>query len=378
MRVAYFVHDLSDPAVHRRARMLSAAGASVKIAGFRRAHQLPRPIPGAEVFELGVTHDARLAHRAAVTLMGMARAGRLAPVVEGAQVIIARMLESLALASAAQRACNPRAPLVYECLDIHRLMLADGLKGALMRRVERTLLDRSNLLMVSSPAFLDAYFRPRQAIGQGRAMPTLVVENKVLRLDDGRAEPAPPPRNPGPPWRIGWFGMIRCRRSLEILKGLCARRPGEVEVVIRGQPTPAVFPDFEAEVAAAPGLIWGGPYVSNELPELYRSIHFVWTPDWYEDGLNSNWLLPNRLYEGGLYGAVPIARAGVEVGHWLARHDLGVAFSDPSELDGFFAELTPQTWGDLEGQVRAADPSLFAADRGECEQLLHSLERLAA
>ena len=39
MRIAYFVHDLSDPAVGRRVRMLRTGGAEVTVLGFRRAER---------------------------------------------------------------------------------------------------------------------------------------------------------------------------------------------------------------------------------------------------------------------------------------------------------------------------------------------------
>ena len=35
--------------------------------------------------------------------------------------------------------------------------------------------------------------------------------------------PSPPPRPaPGRPWKIGWYGAIRCQRSLDILSDLAA------------------------------------------------------------------------------------------------------------------------------------------------------------
>ena len=377
MRAAYFVHDLTDPAVHRRARMLTAAGASLTVLGFRRTGRTPEDVSGAPVIDLGRTHDARLAHRVLSAGGWIARARALAPMITGADAIIARNLEMLAIAAAVRRAAGSSAPLVYECLDIHRLMLAAGAKGAALRWLERRLLGASDALIFSSPAFLEAYFAPRQGVGQTARPEPLLIENKVLTLD------APPPvhaqRPSGRPWRIGWFGMIRCRRSVEVLSALAARRPGEIEVVIRGRPSPAVFPDFEAEVAGRPGLIWGGPYQPSDLPELYRGVHFTWTPDWYEDGLNSNWLLPNRLYEGGLSGTVPIARRGVETGRWLEARGLGVLFDDPvAELAAFFDGLDEAGYRRLEAASAAADPSLFAADRAECARLVDTLERLAA
>src|SRR6185312_12560894 len=119
--------------------------------------------------------------------------------------------------------------------------------------------------------------------------------------------------------RIGWFGVIRCRRSLQLLANLVTALPGVVEVIIRGRPRRKVIPDFDRLLATTPGLSFLGEYDRHtELAALYGDVHFAWAVDFYEAGLNSDWLLPNRLYEGTLYGAVPLVLDSVETGRWLA------------------------------------------------------------
>jgi hypothetical protein len=133
----------------------------------------------------------------------------------------------------------------------------------------------------------------------------------------------------GPPWRIGWFGVIRCRRSLQLLANLVTALPGVVEVIIRGRPRRNVIPDFDQMVATTPGLSFLGEYDRHtELAALYGDVHFAWAVDFYEAGRNSDWLLPNRLYEGMLYGAVPLVVASVETGRWLAVRQCGVRLED--------------------------------------------------
>jgi len=121
--------------------------------------------------------------------------------------------------------------------------------------------------------------------------------------------------------------MLRCQKSLSILSALAATSGGRVEVVLRGRPARSAFNDFDAVVAKSPGLTFGGPYVAADLPELYGGVHFTWAIDYFEEGLNSSWLLPNRLYEGAVYGAPPVALAQVETGRWLARHGVGVTLA---------------------------------------------------
>jgi hypothetical protein len=346
MKIAYFVHDLADDAVHRRVRMMRPF-ADVVLLGFHRGDRAPPDLDGVEVFDLGRTMDAKFARRA----MTVARAGaglqRWRPVLRDVTVFVARQLETLVLAALARRRFAPDAPLVFECLDIHRLMLAHHGVGVALRGLEAHLLRSCALLIVSSPAFLASHFAHHGLLPQ-----TLLLENKVLATDvppdvlrhiaDMRA--AGPPADPA--WRIGWFGVIRCRRSLLILANLAKSAPGLVEVVIRGRPKRDVIPDFDRVVASTPGLSFRGEYDRHtELATIYGDVHFTWAIDFFEAGCNSQWLLPNRLYEGALYGAVPLAQSSVQTGRWLDEHQCGVRLAADSdarlelELRDFFREL---------------------------------------
>jgi hypothetical protein len=372
MKLAYFVHDLTDPAVARRVRMLRAGGAEVVLLGFRRDAAPPGEVAGVRPVDLGRTYDARLGHRAALTARTALGAARLREHLAGCDVVMARMLESLAIAEAARRMAGLRARLVYECLDVHRLMLGDGAKSRAMRAVERALLRRADLLVVSSPAFLREYFERRQGLGRALRVATLLVENKVLELAPAAAAPgAPPPA--GPPWRIGWLGAIRCRKSLAILSDLAARRPDLVEVRIHGRPAYTEFADFDTEVSARPNLTFGGGYAAADLSRLYGEVHFAWAIDFMEEGLNSSWLLPNRLYEASRFGAVPIALAGVETGRYLARSGFGVRLDDTAELESVLERLTPQAYADLRRELARQPLDAFVARPDDCRRLVDNL-----
>ena len=52
MKLVYFVHDLNDPAVHRRVRMFHAAGAAVSLVGFYRGDP-PAEVDGTVPLALG-------------------------------------------------------------------------------------------------------------------------------------------------------------------------------------------------------------------------------------------------------------------------------------------------------------------------------------
>lgn len=372
MKIAYFVHDLTDPAVARRVRMLQAGGAIVRVLGFRRAKAAPAAIEGAPVIDLGLTYDSALGHRAWATVKTALGTRRLRAALAGADLMLARTLEMLLVAHAARTLCRLRAAVVYECLDIHRMMLGDGARGHSLRALERVLMRRSRLLIVSSPAFLDFYFGPRQGVGGALVLPALLVENKLLELDGPHEPPANrPPR--GRPWRVAWMGAIRCRRSLDILAELAARRPDLLEVRIHGRPAFSEFANFNAQVAAAPNLSFGGAYSAADLPRLYGEADFSWAVDFMEEGLNSAWLLPNRIYESSRFGVVPIAVASVETGRFLKARGFGVTLDQTSDLEGFLENMTPQTYAELTDRQTQVPLEEFIADRKACRALVLAL-----
>ncbi len=360
MRLLYLVHDLDDAAVRRRRCFLRDGGAQISVVGFRRQKD-GTSRPPSEGREIGRTWNGRLLRRIATALRAVMTADAWHGEVEDADVILARSLEMLLVAVLVRRRRGIRVPVVYECLDIHRMMTRDDAVGSVLRWLERRLLASCSLLVVSSPRFIDGYFLPYRQ----RFRRWTLLENKLLGSELASCPTAAGDLaavSAGPPWRIGWFGIIRCRRSLHLLAALVRGSAGAVEVEIRGQPARDVMTDFDAVVASTPGLSFGGAYDrATDLPALYGRVHFNWAIDFYEDGLNSAWLLPNRLYEGSMFGSVPLALRAVETGRWLARHDCGILLDAPLDqsLADLFAGMTEAVYDDARHRIAGLDPDLL-------------------
>ncbi|TPG16503.1 hypothetical protein EAH87_14895 [Sphingomonas koreensis] len=368
MKITYLVHDLGDPAVERRVRMLRAGGGDPIVLGFRRGESAPPEIAGARVVDLGQTRDSRFVQRIAMVVGALARPGEILAAAQGSEAIIGRNLETLLLANRARRAA-PQAKLVYECLDIHRLLLSRSRPARLLQAIEARLLGAVELLLSSSPAFLRDYFSHRPTLHA----PVLLLENKLLALDGYAPQPVPFPD--GPPWVIGWFGMLRCARTFDILRHLVAKHQGRVRVEIAGRASPAVFDNFEAQVAAVPHFRFHGAYRAEDLPALYARCHFAWAIDYFEEGLNSRWLLPNRLYEAASFGVVPIALESVETGKWLLRHGAGVTLdADRSSLDSMLRSLDTAAYAILRAQVAEIPRTDLVAGQADCDVLIAALQ----
>lgn len=367
MRVTYLAHDLDDPSIWRRVDMLRRGGADVRIAGFRRGHG---PLPEAAVV-LGHTANGRMIQRLrAIAAAWPGIAGKI-PQQDGPEVILARNLEMLALGARLARARKRPTRLVYELLDIHGMMLGQGKPARILRGVEARLLRRTALTVLSSPAFERSYLRP---YGQPDG-PTLLIENKPFARSDAPVrgnQPAPGGLEQGGPLTMGWFGMLRCRWSLEVLDRLTRARPGQFRVVLRGRPALDVMGDFHDVIAANPDLSFMGPYDwPDDLPGIYAQVDVAWLIDRYQAGQNSDWLLPNRLYEGCLNGAVPVVLNGTEVARRVQGWHCGVVVQSADDV-AVSEAMSGLTAADITARrhaVTAIPRTALQMDDAECRRL---------
>ncbi len=367
MQVLYLAHDLDDSAIWRRVAMLRTGGAQVRVAGFRRGQTaLPEP-----VIVLGQTRNQQMAQRAMAVAKAVPRLRYLLAGGPAPDVILARNLEMLVLGVALQR-IYPEARLVYELLDIHRLLLGAGVVSGVLRRIEAGLMTRSSGVIISSPGFrrqyLTPFARPVAAL--------LLVENKPLMAGPETAQN----RKDGTGRiTLGWFGILRCGWSLSMLDALTRANPGRIRVILRGKPALDQIPAFHATVAANPDLAFEGPYrAPDDLAAIYADVDLAWLIDRYEAGANSDWLLPNRLYEGCLHGAVPLTLAGTEVGRLVADRGIGLVASAP-DLASLSALLTAgqdAAIAQAAARLAAMPNSVWRASPAECRQLVAWMEGL--
>lgn len=351
--------------------MLLIGGCSdIVVLGFRRGNAPVTEISGFRAIDLGQTRDGDFRQR----ILSVARAARAlrscSDSLRDRDVFMGRNIEALLLAHLARRRFAQGAGLVYECLDIHRLFLA-GRAAPLMRKIEKHLLKRTDLVVISSPDYDTHYF----AQVHGTHPPRLLVENKALA-----GEIAPPAarvaRSPDPPWRIGWFGALRCRESLHFLAEITEALGGRVEVDVRGTPSRQVMPEFDDVIAGASHMRFHGRYDrSRDLEDIYSKVHFAWSIDRFEKGMNSDFALSNRLYEAVACGSVVIAEAEVAMGRWLAARGTGVLTEDPvlPQLMAFFRELDAATYKALADAAALVSVSHHIASEVECRTVVKAL-----
>ena len=188
--------------------------------------------------EMGKSQERRLGARLASLFHVLRTIFQHRNVWRKATLIAARNLDLAMLTLIGKAVTRSCAPFVFEVLDVHPLLAQRNVKGAVLRWVERRVLKRCQLLVVSSPAYLSEYFQR----WQGFSGPSYLLENKwsdshafagSRRLDHKIHLSAAGK----PQWVIGWFGNLRCPQSFEILLKVAERLPTQVSIYLRGCPS---------------------------------------------------------------------------------------------------------------------------------------------
>lgn len=365
VKLIFFGHDALDAAVQRRIKAFADVGADVQ--GFTMRRGAPVNAGWRNV-DLGETRDAAFGQRVGALVAARPILRQHREALRTADIFYARNLDMLALARWAKGMSGSRARLVYECLDVHRFLAREDVLGAGFRAAEAALIGDVELVVVSSPAFVREYFDKRHP---GRVR-SVLVENRLPPGFDYGPRPASHASADGK-FRIGWFGNLRCERSLSLLLDLAARFPDKVEVTMRGAPALAAIPDFDARVSGQRNVRFGGRYDwPLELAEIYRDVDVVWAGDFHDAGANSKWLLPNRLYEGGYYGAPPLAPADSETGRWIEAQGFGFTLTEPLEetLPAFVRSLDAGQVARARERLLAAPVSVFVQSKDELQGVI--------
>lgn len=324
--VAYFAHDWDDAAIGRRATSILLDGG--RVLGFAMSRR-SKTKPDWVAVELGQTQDNAYFHRVLSIFTGVRTARKHRSTLAATDIIVARNLDMLAIAVLTRWMCRVETPIVYECLDIHRLLAKSNSTGWAFRKLELFLLKKTAALWVSSPGFLRNHFE-RYHGGHYKAE---IIENRMS--EDGGIAPRPDLEDLKPtsgPLRLGWFGNLRCSRSLELLEGLATQFEDDLTIYLRGYPALGEIPDFQERVDRNDRIIYEGKYnAPDDLSTIYGQVDLVWSGDFMDAGMNSDWLLPNRIYEGGWFGCPPIVPSSSETGRLVAAKATGFTLEEPLE-----------------------------------------------
>ena len=377
LRGIYIGADATNPTLILRIRSFLRAEVDLTAFTFRRYKFNTAFQPEWKNIPLGTTVDRNYLYRLPALARALWKMLRHAPLLRAADFIYARNLDLVLLGILARTFTCSRAKLVYEVEDVQEIFFKKTATGTLFRWLERWALNRIDLLVVLSPAFLHGYFEPAQRY----AGPCFVLENK-LQLGDLPDTPTPKGdvwKGGSDRWVIGWFGTLRCPKSLRILEDIATALGPKVEIHTRGYPTETGLDAFLRIVERHPNWRYDGEYtIPDDLEEMYGRVHFSWCLDFLDEHGNSPLLLACRMYQGGFYGAVPLVIAGSEMDRWLATAGVGHAFGAPHarSIVDFLRTVTPEDYCAERTRIMQRRRELFLEDGRETMALLQTIRDL--
>lgn len=384
VKLVMFSHNRKDTAFVRRVVSLIDSCEKLTTFSFRRDGEPRLPGPDWDNIDLGYAEHAKFHKRVFLYISAIAYVVKHRQVIRDADVIHARNLDVFLFAwFATSVACFPfgsRKRLVYECLDVHEALTKDGLVARVLRWLERRVLSRSDLLIVSSPGFINNYFTPMQKY-TGKSY---IAENKLYFA--GHVVPRPEVSIPDmslianegqqaveKKFVIAWVGIIRCAKTLELLRALAIAESGRVTIRISGLVSYFLIPDFDEQIADIPNIIFEGSYDwPTGLAQAYRSADLVWSQELSWSGYNSDWLIPNRVYEGSYFGVLSLAVAGTQTGLFVEERQIGYVIKDaePATLIEFVQSLDFVELKRKKERLLRADQSLFVTSQADADNYL--------
>lgn len=271
---------------------------------------------------------------------------------------------------------NKNAKLVYEVGDIREILLGDSLLNKIFRNLEQFLIKRINLLVVTSKAFYTEYFIKVQ---NAKFLQYCVIENKLDNKWLSSIQKSEYQKNQNNTFIIGYFGVLRCERTFEILKQVAQKAEGKIQIYIRGI---AGIPNKQQLETAqkTPGITYGGAYiVPDDIPEMYNSVDMVWACYPYQGSNAGNWCWARtiRFYESCFFKKPLFAQKGTEDCKAVEKYGIGVCLNLET-VDETVDYILSLTQNDVENWNNNMDklPEQIYMHTDEHHQLIKKLHSL--
>ncbi|MCA8900575.1 MAG: hypothetical protein KDA53_04935 [Hyphomonas sp.] len=361
--MAYFAGDATNPTVRLRIGSFLKRGVDVVGLTFRRDKFHQDFTPFWPNIALGTTRDRHYLRRFGTILLAFRTIWRERARLKKVEVLYARLFDVAFIAMVSRWLLGLDAKLVYEIEDVQAVFFRRGLTGSIFRFLERRVLAASSLVVVPSPGFVEGYLRPFQNY-EG---PTYLLENRIQLDEIPSAESSASTRwrDVQDRWVIGWFGTLRCRKSMQLLEEIAERLGDRVLIYTRGYPTETGIDAYMEIVNRHPNWVYDGPYtMPDDLEDLYGRVHFVWCLDFLDEGGNSELLLACRMYHGGYFGAAPLVSEKSQMARHLAPYGVGHQLSDEyvDDVCDLLGRLTWEEYVQERESLLALRDELFLED----------------
>lgn len=213
--------------------------------------------------------------------------------------------------------------LVYEVGDIREILIGKAPINNLARFLEKFLLRYVSVLVITSTAFYTEYFKKVQ---KTKSLRYHVVENKLDTDIMSVARSQEIAGKDNKEFTIGYFGVLRCARTLEILQMLAEKGKGKIKIYLRGLRGIKTQKEYD-QLVSTERVVNEGPYVvPDDLSAMYNSVDMVWACYPYHGKEVSNWCWAKtiRFYESCYFKKPVFVQTGTEDCKTVEQYGIGI------------------------------------------------------
>lgn len=317
MHFTFLLPDLDDSFALDRIEHIKDEGATAEIFGYKRDTYKGKKYED-HVTLLGYAEHGKYFKRIPSIFTSFFKIRKKA---KKTDVFYCFTLELLCIGWLLSRFHKSPVKLAYDVADIREILVKKGIVSSLVRRLDKFLTNRTDVVVVTAPAYIDGYFKEILNI---RKTEFHIIENK---LDENLMRPYIETQDEkigeySYPIRIGYFGVLRCYHSLDLLNRVLREGKGKFHLYLRGFFMDNVLP-LKDEILSSGYAEYGGTYLyPDDLNELYSQVDLVWTAIYHAKS-NIMWSRTHRFYQACYYQKPMITQINTPDADHNHSHNIG-------------------------------------------------------
>lgn len=363
---------IGDTKDAKRIELLQKAGFNIKVIAFERDYFVSR-LPNCEIVKLPKIEQGKYWKRLLIMLKSLIRLRRY---VEECDVIYAFSPDLAIFAYIAS--LRIKKPLIMDVADIREIQVSNSISGWILRRIERFITNRVDLLVVSSFAFINDYYSGKL---KAKVKTYLLLENKVDYSLEENIHNVLIKNNEI--ITIGYFGYLRDNWSIKFLLEISRQLEGKCKVKLAGVD---MISDFNLDELCArnENFTYYGPYKSpDELNNIYSDIDLI-VIFYPEPTDNIDWFnakricRSNRFYEACYFKKPIIAFSFTEDGKQVISNDIGFtldSYDIKSNIEIIKSSLTQENMALWKYNMLSLNRSVYCLS-DESTQLRNSISKI--
>jgi len=305
MNITFILPVTSQPRYWKRIKLLEKLGCNNKVLAFERKY-IPINKNNKNYIIIGKLEHKKYYKR----ILPFAKSfTTIKNNIKYADIVYVFGLDMLLLGWAARLFIKKKNKIIYEIGDIRSILIGNNIQSIFLRWLERFLMKYIGLLIVTSEAYVTEYFKKTQGI---KNIKYQVIENKIdaKAVDKLLFKKYIKKRNV---LTIGYFGLLNCKRSWEILKNVAIQGGKRIEIHVRGM---VITPkNLIKDIEKISNISYYGPYIApDELPIIYGMVDIIWACYPFNKNKIGNWrwARTNRFYEACFFNKPIIAQKQTE------------------------------------------------------------------